>query len=347
MVHKFTRWLRTLITVFLKETDFSARGGTSMARFARSYIFVALLILISAPRTHASLVQTNSGTPGAMVSTYSVSFSSPVTTSDLLLVAIGTNVPTVTITSVTDTLGSTFTPATGFVANPFVGMGEQIWMATSKGSSADTVAVVLSQAANVHLIIAEYSGIAAVVDATAAAGPVSGTAVDSGALTTLTPGDLLFGHVVTVSLNHTFTAGTGYTLRQTTPTGASAIEDQLVSATGSYHATFTLNSADYWVGALVALKPAAASTSTSSLPTISGVMNLIVQNVCSATVTASCVNGFQITHIDPTTGTTIIDATVAIPSSLTYTVNATGKDATGNASSVPPIAILFSFRPPQ
>ena len=320
-----------------------------MMQITRIHILVGLLILISAPRAHASLVQTNSGTPGAMVSTYSVSFSSPVTTSDLLLVAIGTNVPTATITSVTDTLGSTFTPATGFVANPFVGMGEQIWMATSKGSSADTVAVVLSQAANVHLIIAEYSGIAAVVDATAAAGPTSGTTADSGALTTLTPGDLLFGHIVTASLNHTFTAGTGYTLRQTTPTGASAIEDQLVSATGSYHATFTLNSADYWVGALVALQPAAASssTSTSSLPTISGVMNLIVQNVCSATVTASCVNGFQITHIDPTTGTTVIDATVAIPSSLTYTVNATGKDATGNASSVPPIAILFSFRPPQ
>jgi hypothetical protein len=76
-------------------------------------------------------------------------------------------------------------------------------------------------------------------------------------------------------------------------------------------------------------------------------MSLIIQNVCSAAVTTSCVNGLQITHIDPTTGTTVIDATVAIPSSLTYTVNATGKDATGNASSVPPIALMFSFRPPQ
>jgi hypothetical protein len=318
-----------------------------MAKFARSYIFVGLLILISAPRVHAGVVQTNSGTPGTLVTTYSVGFSSPVTTSDLLLVAIGTNVPTATITSVTDTLGNTFTPATGLVANPLVGIGEQIWMANSKGSSADTVAVVLSQAANVHLIIAEYSGIAAVVDATAAAGPMSGTAVDSGALTTLTPGDLLFSHLVTTSLNHTFTAGTGYTLRQTTPTGASAIEDQLVSATGSYHATFALGTADYWICVLVALKPAAASAqSLPSMPTISGVMNLIVQNVCSTTVATSCVNGFQITHIDPTTGITIVDATVSIPSNLAYTVNATGKDPTGSASSVPPIAIMFSFRPP-
>ena len=320
-----------------------------MAKFARNFIFVGLLILISATRTHASLVQTNSGTPGALVSTYSVGFSSPVTTSDLLLVAIGTNVPTATITSVTDTLGSTFTPATGFVANPFMGIGEQIWMAASKGGSTDTVAVVLSQAANVHLIIAEYSGIAAVVDATAAAGPTSGTTADSGALSTLTPGDLLFGHVVTASLNHTFTAGTGYTLRQTTPTGASAIEDQLVSATGSYHATFTLDSADYWICALVALKPAAVTPTptTAPLPTISGIMSLIIQNVCSAAVTTSCVNGLQITHIDPTTGTTVIDATVSIPSSLVYMVNATGKDATGNATSVPPMALLFSFGPPQ
>src|SRR5438309_12129032 len=97
-------------------------------------------------------------------------------------------------------------------------------MATSKGSSADTVAVVLSQAANVHLIIAEDSGIAAVVDATAAAGLTSGTTADSGALTTLTPGNLLFGHKVTAFLNHTFTYGTEYTLRQTTSTGLNAIE---------------------------------------------------------------------------------------------------------------------------
>jgi len=305
-----------------------------MAKFTRSCIFVGLLILISALRVHAGVVQTNSGTPGALVSTYSVGFSSPVATPDLILVAIGTNVPTATITSVTDTL----------VADTTLGLGEQIWMAFTKASGTDTVAVNVSQAANLHVIVAEYSGIAAVVDAIATAGPVFGTAADSGTLTTLTAGDLLFGHVVTGHLNHTFTAGTGYTLRQASPTGASAIEDQLVSATGSYHATFILDAADYWICALVALKPAAAST--PSLPTISGVMNLIVQNVCSAAVTTSCVNGFQITHIDPTTGTTVIDATVSIPSNLAYTVNATGKDPTGSASSVPPIAILFSFRPP-
>ena len=314
-----------------------------MAKFTRSYIFVGLLILISALRVHAGVVQTNSGTPGALVSTYSVGFSSPVATPDLILVAIGTNVPTATITSVTDTLGNTFTPATGLVANPTWGLGEQIWMAFTKASGTDTVAVNVSQAANLHVIVAEYSGIAAVVDAIATAGPVFGTAADSGTLTTLTPGDLLFGHVVTGHLNHTFTAGTGYTLRQASPTGASAIEDQLVSATGSYHATFILDAADYWICALVALKPAAAST--PSLPTISGVMNLIVQNICSATATTGCVNGFQITHIDPTTGTTVIDATVLIPSSLTYTVNAIGKDATGNATFAPPIALLFSFSP--
>jgi hypothetical protein len=75
-------------------------------------------------------------------------------------------------------------------------------------------------------------------------------------------------------------------------------------------------------------------------------MDLIVQNVCSATANTSCVNGFQITHIDPLTGATVVDATVSIPSNLAYRVNATGKDATGSASSVPPIAIMFSFRPP-
>jgi hypothetical protein len=319
-----------------------------MANFARSYIFVGLLILISALRVQAGVVQTNSGTPGALVSTYSVGFSSQVATPDLLLVAIGTNVPTATITSITDTLGNTFTPATSLATNTNWGIGEQVWIANAKASGVDTVTVNLGETANLHMIIAEYSGLATsnAVDVTVVggSGATAGTAVDSGWLTTLTPGDLLFAHVVTGQLNQTFTAGTGYTIEKTTPTGASAVEDQSVSATGSYHATVTLGTAQYWICALVALKPAAAST--PSLPTISGVMNLIVQNVCSAAVTTSCVNGFQITHIDPTTGTTVIDATVSIPSNLTYTVNATGKDPTGSASSVPPIAILFSFRPP-
>ncbi len=322
-----------------------------MARFARSYIFVGLLILISARGVHAGVVQTNSGTPGALVSTYSVGFASPVATPDLVLVAIGTNVPAATITSMTDTLGNTFTPATSLATNASWGIGEQVWTANAKASGIDTVTVNLSQGANLHLIIAEYSGLATsnAVDVTVVggSGATAGTAVDSGGLTTLTPGDLLFAHVVTGHLNQTFSAGTGSMLLQTSPSGASAIEDQLVSATGSYHATFALGTADYWICVLVALKPAAASAqSLPNMPTISGVMNLIVQNACSTTVATSCVNGFQITHIDPTTGITVVDATVSIPSNLAYTVNATGKDPTGSVSSVPPIAIMFSFRPP-
>src|SRR2546422_2646055 len=61
------------------------RRKPKMAKFARSYIFVGLLILISALRMHAGVVQTNSGAPGAPVSTYSVGFFSPVATPDLVL----------------------------------------------------------------------------------------------------------------------------------------------------------------------------------------------------------------------------------------------------------------------
>ncbi len=308
----------------------------------REFLLAVLALLLSAPAARASFVQSNSGTPGAMVPTYSVSFSSPVAMNDLLLVAIGTNVPTATVTSVTDTLGNTFTPATSFVANSFIGMGEQIWMSASKGGGVDTVAVAFSQTANVHMIVAEYSGVAAVVDVTATASPTFGTAADSGAATTLTPGDLLFGHVVTGRLNHTFTAGTGYTLRQTTSTGASAVEDQVVSATGSYHATFTLDSSDYWICVLVALKPAVISP--PPLPAISGTLIFIVQNVCSATVTSNCVNGLQIAHSD-STGATIVDATVPIWSNMTYAVSALGKDSTGNTSSAPPVALTFGLQP--
>src|SRR5438445_12547794 len=102
-----------------------------------------------------------------MVSTYSVSFSSPVTTSDLLLVAVGTNVPTATITSVTDTLGNTFTPATSLATNTNWGIGEQVWSASGKASGTDTITANVSKHPNLHVIIAEYSraGHASSVDA--------------------------------------------------------------------------------------------------------------------------------------------------------------------------------------
>src|SRR2546425_1002010 len=298
-----------------------------MAKFARNRILVGLLILISALRAQAGLVQTNSGTSGTSVLTYSVGFTSPLTASDLILVAIGTNSVGSTVSSITDTLGNTFAPATNLSTTAFTPLqiSEQIWWTSSKASGADTLTVPVSQAANLHMIVAEYSGVATVnpVDATSIgnSGTTTSTAVDSGPLATSTAGDLLFGHVVTGSLNHTFTAGTGYTIRQTSPSGPSAIEDQWVSATGGNHATFTLDVADYWLCTLVALKPAVPSSGTMPVPAISGAMDLSVQNVCSATLTNSCVNGLQITHIDPATGTKVTDATVAIPLNVTYTVN--------------------------
>src|SRR3989441_5936258 len=240
-----------------------------MAKFARNRILVGLLILISALRAQAGLVQTNSGTSGTSVLTYSVGFTSPLTASDLILVAIGTNSVGSTVSSITDTLGNTFAPATNLSTTAFTPLqiSEQIWWTSSKASGADTITVTVSQAANLHVIVAEYSGVATVnpVDATSIgnSGTTTSTAVDSGPLATSTAGDLLFGHVVTGGLNHTFTAGTGYTLRQTTPTGASAIEDQWASTTGTYHGTFTLGAADYWICALVALKPPFTSLTLS------------------------------------------------------------------------------------
>jgi len=284
--------------------------------------------LLSPLRAQAGLVQTNSGTPSALVTTYSVGFSSPVAASDLLLVAVGTNVPTATITSVTDTLGNTFTPATSLATNTNWGIGEQVWSASGKASGTDTITVNVSQPANLHVIIAEYSGVATAspVDAGvfAGSGATAGTAVDSGPLATSTAGDLLFGHVVTGHLNESFTAGTGYTLRQTTPTGASAIEDQWASTTGTYHGTFTLGAADYWICALVALKPPFTSLTLSPSSVTGG-----SSSTGTVTLSAAAPSGGAVVSLSSSN-----TSVASVPSSVTVAAGATSASFTVSTNPV-------------
>ncbi|HET7258792.1 MAG TPA: hypothetical protein VFI75_03665, partial [Candidatus Acidoferrum sp.] len=106
--------------------------------------------------------------------------------------------------------------------------------------------------------ILEYSGLDQTnpLDVTAA-GTGSNATADSGAGTTLNANDLLFGANMVFTGNKS--AGAGYTSRIITVPDSDLAEDEVVSATGSYHATSTLTSAGPWVMQLVALK-AAAST---------------------------------------------------------------------------------------
>jgi hypothetical protein len=79
-------------------------------------------------------------------------------------------------------------------------------------------------------------------------------------------------------------------------------------------------------------------------PLIKGVLTILLQNQCSVTMTTSCVTGFQVTHVDPATGATVVDATVSTALPVPYTVSATGMDSTGVATTIAPASIMFNFK---
>ena len=126
------------------------------------------------------------------------------------------------------------------------GISQSIYYAKSiagAAANANTVTVTFSAAATAPDIrILEYSGLntTAPLDVTAAASG-SGTSVSSGSATTTSANELILG-ATTVSAA-TSGVGSGFTKRIQTVPDSDLVEDQIVTATGSYAATSTVTAA--------------------------------------------------------------------------------------------------------
>ena len=152
----------------------------------------------------------------------------------------------------------------------------------------NTVTVAVSKkAASIRLAIFEYAGIARAnaLDGTATAAG-SSTSPGSGSATTTTSGDLVLG-VFSTQSGRTFTAGSGYTIRETVPAAPSTrlmVQDRTQTTAGAVSATAMLNTSDGWSAALAAFKPASAaggpaaltSQSVTTLGTMSAMSQLLV-----------------------------------------------------------------------
>jgi hypothetical protein len=194
----------------------------------------------------------NTGLPPATASSVAVTYTAAQTAGDLNVVVVGWNDTTATVKSVTDTKGNAYALAVG----PTLVSGtltQSIYYAKNIGSAAangNTVTVAFNgSAAYPDVRITEYSGLSASspLDTTAAATGNS-TNSDSGAATTSWANELLFG---ANTMTQTVTGpGPGYTKRIITGDG-DLVEDQVVSATGSYHATGPLSPAGAWIMQLV------------------------------------------------------------------------------------------------
>ena len=108
-------------------------------------------------------------------------------------------------------------------------------------------------------------------------GTGTASAMDSGAVVTSNANDLLVG--ANTVLTSTSAAGSGYSNRVITYPDGDLVEDKVVTAVGSYHATATLSNAGGWILQGVAFKAAGAAPA----PTAPG-------NLTASTISSSQIN---------------------------------------------------------
>jgi hypothetical protein len=200
------------------------------------------------------LVQENA-VQGSGVGSASVAFPAANTAGNLILAFVRMSTSTQTVT-LKDSAGNTYIQA---VAQVQTADGSQVHLFYAKnilGAAANTVTATFSSTNN-HpwLAIYEYKGlnITNPLDQTASA-QGSSTAASSGAApTTTSANELVFGATgLPSSFTGTQTAGSGYAFLERDTTGSPAAnESELVTATGSYTASFTLSASANW-SALVA-----------------------------------------------------------------------------------------------
>ncbi len=256
-----------------------------LARLAMTFMPILLPALAAG---QASIVQKNSN-PNAFVYTNSVDvpFTTAQTASDLNIVVIGWSDTSSTIASVTDSNGNTYALAAGTVSTPLPapgstqpGVSQAIYYAKNINAGANTVTVTFNQNTAVQSIrIAEYSGLdpANPLD-TSVGNSGTSTTADSGAVTTNSANDLIFG---AGTITTAFTGSGPLFVMELLNGFGDIVEDEFVTAAGSYNATATLASGS-WVMQMAAFRlagqtpptfsaPAIASLSTSSSPEAGGI----------------------------------------------------------------------------
>jgi hypothetical protein len=188
-----------------------------------------------------TFVQGNSSIDSSgSASSLSVSFGSNNTAGNALIIAVAIDETSgQTISSVTDSAGNVFEAVAAEQQTPHP-YGMQVFVAPSCVGGANTVTLHASGvSAQLFVLIHEYSfgsGAAAFVE-DFDSGSGSGT-ITSGNLTANQTNDLLFAFAIEGGGGASVGAGSGFTLREN-PSANAGTEDQALSATGTYNATFT------------------------------------------------------------------------------------------------------------
>ncbi|MGZ3444027.1 MAG: hypothetical protein ACXVDD_31120, partial [Polyangia bacterium] len=189
-------------------------------------------------------------------SNISATFSKAQLAGDLNVVVVGMGDTNNSITSVTDTAGTSYVLAAGPTTN--TGVLQAIYYAKQIGAAAaggNTVTATYNTTVTYPTIaLAEYSGVTTADKSATNTG--STLAASSGPVTTTVAPELVFaaGLPDNNSAPDFASGGGGFTVRVITSVAGMILEDRIASPVGSYQATGTLTSASPWVMQTVTFK---------------------------------------------------------------------------------------------
>jgi RHS repeat-associated protein len=236
----------------------------SRSLFGRVLAISMLVSLSGAAVAQISFVQVKSAaaTSGSSIA---VAYTNAQAAGNLNVVAVMWGDTTSTVSSVTDSRGNTYALAVG--PTRVTGLSSSIYYAKNIAAGSNTVTVTFNQTAgfpNVNVL--EYSGLSTTSPLDVTAGATgTGTTANSGSATTTSANELIVGMGNPTGSGFT-AAGSGFTSRIINSFGGIS-EDKIVTSTGSYNATATLNSGT-WVMQMAAFR---ASGGGNPAPTVTAI----------------------------------------------------------------------------
>jgi fibronectin type 3 domain-containing protein len=300
-----------------------------------------------APPPPIKFVQQVAMTAGSGVNRASQIFTIPSVAGDLIVVGVKWGDQTISVASIGDDKGDTYTSASGPTNWSGIAKRAQIFYAKNiiGGGAPITITVTLTGNATSSFQIyqVEYSNadINAPLDVVSAAIGTA-TSVSSGAATTTFPNELIFGFSIADSVG--VNPGPGFTAESTFR--GNLVEDMTVSTTGSYAALGVATGVSNWFMQMATFKAANADTIPPTAPsnltalatgptqinlswTAStdnvGVTGYFVQR-CSG---SGCTNFAQVASLP---GNTTAYNDISVAPSTTYNYQIVATDAAGNLS---------------
>ena len=326
----------------------------------------ASVLLPALAAGQARLVQVNSS-PNACIYTNSVDvpFTVAQTAGNLNVVVVGWNDTSSTISSVEDSNGNIYALAAGTVSTTLpapgasqAGVSQVIYYSKNINAGANTVTITFKQNTAIQSIrIVEYSGLDVANPLDTSVGS-SGSSIpaDSGAITTNSANDLIFGAgTITTAFK---SSGPGFAMELLNGLG-DIVEDEFVNATGRYNATATFTSGS-WVMQMAAFRQAGQAAPVFAAPAITslspssgseaGGLPLTITGTdfkLGAVVVFSNSDGITVAGVNcSVTLLPVPNATISCltPSFLTGTVNVAVTNVDGQTS--PPSAFTFTESAP-